>query len=81
MATYTKTTGPVQEAAITAKRLKATEAGGDFSDNAAFVDHAIDAMLQPIVAEFIEARLQLVADAYRTAPASARATVDEALGL
>lgn len=81
MASYALTTTAVQESAITAKRLAENAAGATYADNAAYlaVQHAN--MLRPLVTDYIEARLHLVADSYRAGTASQRAAVDSALGI
>lgn len=89
MAVHTFTTGAVQEAAITYKRGlvnqdRATQVPPlpPFDDNPAYVDEVVRMkLLGPLVQEFVESRLQLVANAYRTATAAQRQAADQALGI
>jgi hypothetical protein len=82
MATYSFDTTPVQEAAITRKRAQHNaENAVQVPDNAAYVALRVAEILRPIVAEFVESRLQSAADAYRTASPDVREQVDALLGL
>jgi hypothetical protein len=89
MALHTFDTSPLQEAAITFKRQRVNQERAaqtpplpPFDDNAAFVAFVVEnQILGPIVPEFVNARLQLVADAYRTATPAERQAVDQALGI
>ena len=89
MAVHTFTTSAVQEAALTYKRsvVNAQRAAAvpplpPFDDNPAYVDDVVrQKLLGPLVQEFVEARLQMVANAYRTATNAQRVAADTALGL
>jgi len=89
MAQHTFTTSAIQEAALTykrgvvnAQRAAATPPLPSFEDNPSYVDEVVrNVLLGPLVQEFVEARLQLVANAYRTATNAQRQTVDAALSL
>lgn len=89
MANHAFTTSAIQEAALTYKRgiVNAERASAapplpPFEDNAAYVDDVVrNTLLGPLVQTFVEARLQLVANAYRTATNTQRQTVDTTLGL
>lgn len=89
MALHQFNTTNLQEAAITYKRSRVnaerttqTPPLPPFDDNPAFVAFAVEnQILGPLVPEFIEARLQLVANAYRTATPAQRSSVDTALGI
>lgn len=89
MALHQFNTTAIQEAAITykrqrinAERTSATPPLPPFDDNAAFVAFAVEnEILGPLVPEFVEARLQLVANAYRTATNAQRQAADQALGI
>lgn len=79
MPTYSFTATDEQDAAITARRLKTVP---EVKDNATFVAGAVrDRILASVVQEFIEARVQKVADAYRNGTAQQRADVDKVLSI
>jgi hypothetical protein len=86
MADYTITTSAEEELSVTMARLSVNEAGAKdptfdpFKDNAAFVAFfARTNILAPLVAKFIEARVQANADSYRATTPDKRAIVDAAL--
>jgi len=83
MARYTFDTSNLEEAALTARRLKVNaDEGGSYADNAAFVEAAVRTkLLRPMVDGFVEQRLHQVADAYRAASPAQRAQAEAALGL
>jgi hypothetical protein len=89
MANYAFTTTAIQEAALTFKRGKvnteratATPPLPPFDDNAAYVaDYVGSTLMAPLFVEFVEARLQMVANAYRTATNAQRQAADTALGI
>lgn len=89
MAVHSFTTSALQEAAITYKRSRVNQERAaqvpplpPFDDNAAFVAFAVEnQILGPLVPEFVESRLQLVANAYRMATPAQRQSVDQALGI
>ena len=89
MAVHTFTTTPIQEAALTykrgivnAQRAAKTPPLPPFDDNPAFVDDVVrNTLIGPLVQEFVEARLQLIANAYRTATNTQRQAADAALGI
>lgn len=87
MADYTFTTTAVEEAALTDKRLlvnveRVAAGQAEFPTNQSFVTVTVrETLMKPMVAAYIERRLQQVADAYRTATAVQRSQVDSALGL
>ena len=87
MAEYTFTTTPLEDDAITAARLDTNRAraGQDpplppFDTNAEFVAAIVRVkILGPEVMAFVNARMQLVANAYRTATVEDRAAAEAAL--
>ncbi len=89
MALHQFTTTGIEEAAITdarrdenAERSRQVPPQPPFDDNASFVEFVVRArVLGPKVMSFVNKRLQLVADAYRTATPAQRQAVDSALGL
>jgi hypothetical protein len=89
MATHSFTTTVIQETALTYKRsiVNAQRASQSpplppFDDNPAYVDDVVrNTLLGPLVQEYVETRLQQVANAYRTATNTQRQTVDSTLGL
>lgn len=89
MATYSFTTTAFQEAAVTFKRTKVNAERSaavpplpPFDDNTTYVsDFVVTTLMSPLLVEYVEARLQMVANAYRTATPTQRQTVDTALGL
>lgn len=89
MAVHSFSTTPVQEAAITSARSAENDRRAalipplpPFDDNASFVDFAVtNKILGPEVTAFINARLQLVANAYRVATQADRNQVDTILGI
>jgi hypothetical protein len=89
MALHSFNTTALQEAAISYKRQRVNQERAamtppqpPFDDNAAFVAFAVEnQILGPLVPEFVEARLQMVANAYRIATPAQRQSVDSTLGL
>ena len=85
MARHTFDTTPAEEDAITAARLVANQALPEdrrFVTNADFVAAYVRTdVMAPVVRRYVETRLNLVADTYRTATPEQRAAAEAALGL
>ena len=89
MAVHTFTTSAIQEAALTfrraevnAQRASAIPPLPPFEDNPTYIDEVVrNTLLGPLVQEFVEARLQVLANAYRTATNAQRQAADAALGI
>lgn len=79
MATFSFTTTAEQDRALAAKRVTDAPSAKDTAEYVAAVVR--DTLLASVVAEYVEARVQLVADAYRAGTAEQRAAVDKDLGL
>ena len=93
MASYSFTTDTVQELALTALREQenaeavvdplAPPAPPRYADNQAYVTARVTALLAPAITKYIEQRLHVVADAYRspTTTLAQRKAVEKALGI
>ena len=84
MPSYSYTTTPVQELALTDLRTQAEAAGkGPYVDNKTFVKATITELLAPAVAAYLDKRLNRVADRFRHPDTSEadRTAVEAALGL
>lgn len=84
MASYSYTTTPVQELALTDLRQKAEAEGrGPYVDNRTFVKATITDLLAPHVASYIEKRVSRIADKFRHVDTTdaERTAAETALGL